>query len=442
MINVRQIIVDVEKELRSHLSQNHIPFNEAVFVNPFSGGKDSTASRLIMGAILGDRIRSIMSDTDNEHPVTIDFARNIHNQDGLPPVEIYKQIYDEAVFNERRESLIKRWSKHQRIQSGAFKGVKMPMLNDPNSHFAELWRKYTNLLWAKHDFATPLEACLHHLQRTDNEFLNGILIHGSMPTRKARWCTDELKLDLIWTKVNEPLINDGEYIISCSGVRAQESEKRAGYKVFEKDYRDETESTYNFLPIHKLTHAEVFAVHKYFGVKPNPLYKEGMARVGCMPCIMCNKEELAEIAARYPAELSRINEWERKLRWVSRWSNWMVVPQVNQKLIINDNVNIVIQRNEMRNEMREVLGKKLLPVKYAKSGANSIFGQNVLGTQNTPISVTQIPFLGVRGNRSDVNQGVYDAIEWAKTGRAGKIYNNAFAALGTDTCSSRYGLCE
>lgn len=52
------------------------------------------------------------------------------------------------------------------------------------------------------------------------------------------------------------------------------------------------------------------------------------------------------------------------------------------------------------------------------------------------------PFSGVRGDRSDVNQGVYNAIEWAKTGRAGKIYNNAFAALGTDTCSSRYGLCE
>lgn len=442
MIDVRQLIADAEKELRSHLSQNRIPFDEAVFINPFSGGKDSTASRLIMGAIVGDRLRSVMSDTDNENSATIKFARNVHLQDGLPPVEIYKQTYDEAVFEERRKSLFKRWSKHQRIQAGAFKGVKMPMLNNPDSQFAELWRDHTNKLWAKHDFATPLEACLHHLNRTDNEFLNGILIHGSMPTRGARWCTDELKLDLIWNKVNEPLLNDGEYVISCSGVRAQESEKRAGYKVFEKDLRDVTESTYNFLPIHKLTHAEVFAVHKYFGVNPNPLYKECMARVGCMPCIMCNKEELAEVAARYPAEIARVHEWERKLRWVSRWSNWMVIPQINQKLIISNNVDMVIQRNIMRNIMRKKLAAKPLPTKYAKSGANAIFGQKVLGTSIEPVSVEHIPFLGVRGSRNNFNQNIHDAVEWAKTGRAGLIYDNAFAALGTDTCSSRYGLCE
>lgn len=36
-----------------------------------------------------------------------------------------------------------------------------------------------------------------------------------------------------------------------------------------------------------------------------------MGRVGCMPCINCTKNELFEIARRYPKEIERVAEWER-----------------------------------------------------------------------------------------------------------------------------------
>jgi hypothetical protein len=44
---------------------------------------------------------------------------------------------------------------------------------------------------------------------------------------------------------------------------------------------------------------------------PNPLYAQGMGRVGCMPCIHARKDELREIALRFPAEVERVAEWER-----------------------------------------------------------------------------------------------------------------------------------
>lgn len=45
--------------------------------------------------------------------------------------------------------------------------------------------------------------------------------------------------------------------------------------------------------------------------KAQPALSAGCNRVGCMPCIMCAKDELREIAARWPEEAARVREWER-----------------------------------------------------------------------------------------------------------------------------------
>ncbi|MEC0091461.1 phosphoadenosine phosphosulfate reductase domain-containing protein [Paenibacillus macquariensis] len=63
---------------------------------------------------------------------------------------------------------------------------------------------------------------------------------------------------------------------------------------------------------------EVFAMHDKHGIEPNPLYKEGMGRVGCMPCINTGEAELFEIARRYPEEVARIARWEEIVKQVSK----------------------------------------------------------------------------------------------------------------------------
>ncbi|MHB1938687.1 MAG: phosphoadenosine phosphosulfate reductase domain-containing protein, partial [Acidobacteriaceae bacterium] len=54
------------------------------------------------------------------------------------------------------------------------------------------------------------------------------------------------------------------------------------------------------------------------GVGLNPLYSQGMSRVGCMPCINANKAEIKEISVRFPDEIKRIAEWERLVGIASR----------------------------------------------------------------------------------------------------------------------------
>lgn len=49
-------------------------------------------------------------------------------------------------------------------------------------------------------------------------------------------------------------------------------------------------------------------------------------------------------------------------------------------------------------------------------------------------------FYGPRGNMGAPS--ALDVVEWAKTGRGGKVYDLVKASLDTVVCSSRYGLCE
>lgn len=66
-------------------------------------------------------------------------------------------------------------------------------------------------------------------------------------------------------------------------------------------------------PLAAWTAPNVFAFLAAHDVTPNRLYREGMGRVGCMPCINARKGELREIAVRWPEHPARIAEWERRV---------------------------------------------------------------------------------------------------------------------------------
>jgi hypothetical protein len=58
---------------------------------------------------------------------------------------------------------------------------------------------------------------------------------------------------------------------------------------------------------------EVFAIHKRHGIEPNPLYKMGVGRVGCWPCIMVNKRELRALMKFTPEIVGRLVNLEARL---------------------------------------------------------------------------------------------------------------------------------
>jgi 3'-phosphoadenosine 5'-phosphosulfate sulfotransferase (PAPS reductase)/FAD synthetase len=138
-------------------------------------------------------------------------------------------------------------------------------------------------------------------------FLQGIIYHRSAPTRLRKWCTSELKIRPIAKHLSDILFDNSKKVYMWQGIRKDESLARQ-----KAVYMDEDPSGYtNIRPILDWTAEDVFALHRKEGIAPNPLYKKGMGRVGCMPCINATKKEMREIALRYPDVLEKMDEYER-----------------------------------------------------------------------------------------------------------------------------------
>ena len=106
----------------------------------------------------------------------------------------------------------------------------------------------------------------------------------------------------------------GEWAWSWQGVRADESAVRRYLPEFE----DLGGNCAIFRPVLKWKAEDVFEAAAIKGVAPNPLYKKGMNRVGCMPCINAKKSEIAEIAVRYPWVIEKIRKWETMVHRASK----------------------------------------------------------------------------------------------------------------------------
>lgn len=137
----------------------------------------------------------------------------------------------------------------------------------------------------------------------------------------------------------------------------------------------------------------LFDIAKKHGVKPNPLYKQGMGRVGCMPCIHATKDEVFQIHQRFPEELERLVEWE------------------------------------------------ILVSRVSKRGCSTFFGAR---TTNRSLGLPPITSENVHTITPETH-GVAQYIEWSKTTRGGRQYDLIKTMEIDDDapiCSSQYGLCE
>lgn len=70
---------------------------------------------------------------------------------------------------------------------------------------------------------------------------------------------------------------------------------------------------FNHRPILRWKAADCFEAGRLVGLEPNPLYLQGMTRVGCMPCINCSKDEVLEISKRFPGHIDRIAYWDAQV---------------------------------------------------------------------------------------------------------------------------------
>ena len=265
-----------------------------------SGGKDSTVVNAICNIATEGNYRSICCDTDNENPATYEYINNLHENIGgsAQPVEMYKLTFDDLQFEKRRQKIRERWSKPYTIRQGKYAGEVIPTMSQEQI-----------------DLAVSLT------KPTGNKFFDMCILHGSMPTRTARFCTTDLKIDIAQKMVYDIALSecDGE-VVNWSGVRGEESEKRSHYNWLSEDPRGDG-FLFTFLPIHKWKVQDVFALHKYLGIDPNPLYLKGAERVGCWPCIMSNKSEIRQWA-QDPDEVNRLAYMEWVITRLNRYSYW------------------------------------------------------------------------------------------------------------------------
>lgn len=125
------------------------------------------------------------------------------------------------------------------------------------------------------------------------------------PGARSRFCTQELKIFPTQRHVKR-LVEDGFDIVLHSGVRSSESDARS--KLVQRE--DIREHVAEYRPLLRWSINEVWAIHKRYAVEPNPLYGMGAKRVGCLPCIMSRKAEIANIAIRFPQVIDRIRAAE------------------------------------------------------------------------------------------------------------------------------------
>lgn len=305
-----------------------------------SGGKDSTATLLLAIERHGiENVRAAFADTGNEHPATYDYVRYLERATGVP-IHWLKQDFTDWW-----------WRRRDYVRN------KYPEKGVP---------------------ADVIERILAVLEKgpTGNPYLDLCIIKGRFPSRRAQFCTQHLKTEPL-TEYALGLIEEFGSVESWQGVRAEESANRA--KLPEREDQGGGYSVYR--PILRWNVAQVFEQHRKHGIDPNPLYRQGMGRVGCMPCINANKDEVLEISKRFPDQIDRIAEWE------------------------------------------EVVGMA------SKRGFSTMFALLNDGSNLSPREHYQ------RGN-------VRQVVEWSKTKRGGQLMDWIRITEEPKACASAYGLCE
>lgn len=132
---------------------------------------------------------------------------------------------------------------------------------------------------------------------------------GRVPSTKARFCTQHLKLNPLAEYFDT--LRDRYVIHNYIGIRAQESHARS--KMPDKNFDLDWLGCWMHRPLLAWTADDVFEMHRKHRIPPNPLYKLGMKRVGCMPCIMANHTDMRQIIKHMPEVIENIREIELEL---------------------------------------------------------------------------------------------------------------------------------
>lgn len=247
-----------------------------IHVISYSSGKDSDETlRQALARFPKERVRVVICDTGNEHDLAWEHVKYIEQRHGINVTVLRADFTAELAA---KRLFIARDQRTRRDKQGR------------------------RVRWTNKAKRRAL-AVMHP---SGNPFLDLCMWKGRFPSRKAQFCTQELKTAML-VQYQQALVEQGSRVVSWQGVRRDESQNRRNAKRFERIQP----RTYAYRPLVDWTAPMVFASLASNDIQPNDLYRKGMGRVGCMPCINAAKGELREIALRWPEHIERIAEWER-----------------------------------------------------------------------------------------------------------------------------------
>ena len=242
-----------------------------------STGKDSVATAVLaLETQPRESIRIAFADTGNEHELVYEHLDYLEGVLGLPIHRLRASFAMEIA--RKSEYVLKHWSR---------KGV-------PD---------------------VDIERALKALVPTGNPYLDLCIWKGRFPSRTNQFCTQFLKTEPLMD-YQLGLIEQGlcEAVWAWQGVRLDESQSRRtrlqGTGACVRHFDEVGAGIFNYRPILRWTAADAFEAAELYGIRPNPLYRLGMSRVGCMPCINASKDEILEISKRFPGHIDRIEYWE------------------------------------------------------------------------------------------------------------------------------------
>jgi 3'-phosphoadenosine 5'-phosphosulfate sulfotransferase (PAPS reductase)/FAD synthetase len=137
----------------------------------------------------------------------------------------------------------------------------------------------------------------------------------SWPSSATRQCTSDLKRGPCQREVRRYAKRHGfRFVVNCMGLRAEESSARAKRPTWDRSASQSVagRAWFEWLPIHALTTAEVFATIAGAGQTPHAAYAAGNERLSCVFCILGSANDARVGAIHRPELYARYVELEQR----------------------------------------------------------------------------------------------------------------------------------
>jgi 3'-phosphoadenosine 5'-phosphosulfate sulfotransferase (PAPS reductase)/FAD synthetase len=157
-----------------------------------------------------------------------------------------------------------------------------------------------------------------YCRNNNKTFLEMVERRGMFPSKQQRQCTSDLKRDPIDREIRRYLKSHPEFnglVVSCMGLRAQESSDRAKAPVLSLNKRNSVAGRewYVWNPIHEMKIEAVLATIAAEGQTLHPAYAAGMTRLSCCFCILASQGDLRTAARLKPDLYKRYVNLEKKI---------------------------------------------------------------------------------------------------------------------------------